>query len=181
MRRSLIILALVVLAPTIAIAQDRQGLEFFEAKIRPILAEHCYSCHSTRAKKVKGELRLDSREATRQGGETGPAVVPGKPEASLLLKAVRYQDESLRMPPKGKLPDNVIADLEAWIKMGAPDPRERAAPAAAATWDEMLRTRRQWWSLKPVSDPGAPALKDYTWPKGRIDQHLLAAMNKVGL
>jgi len=182
MRQSIILLGFIAGAPAIASAQEQHGLDFFEARIRPVLAEHCYSCHSTRAKKVKGKLWLDSREATRKGGETGPAVVPGKPEASLLLKAVSYSDDSLRMPPKGKLPDNVIADLEAWIKMGAPDPRTRSVnPAAATTWDEMLRTRRDWWSLKPVIEPGVPAIKNITWSRQRIDQHLMASLEKSGL
>src|SRR5947207_1936174 len=103
-------------------AQDA-GLDFFEKKIRPVLVEHCYSCHSTAAKKHKGGLLLDTREVIRKGGDSGPAVVPGQPADSWLIRAVHYTDPDVRMPPKGKLPAEVIADLERWIANGAADPR----------------------------------------------------------
>src|SRR5579872_5725841 len=89
--------------------------QFFEAKVRPVLVERCFACHSAAAKKQRGGLRLDSRAAAVQGGDTGPAVVPGRPDESLLVKAVRQQDESLQMPPKGKLPPREIAALEEWV------------------------------------------------------------------
>src|SRR5262245_39840639 len=89
---------------------DPSGIEFFEKKIRPVLVQHCYECHAASAKKVRGGLLLDTRDSTRKGGETGPAVVPGKIDKSLLIQAIRYGDE-LKMPPKGKLPGAVIADL----------------------------------------------------------------------
>src|SRR5205807_4064930 len=99
-------------------------LQFFENRIRPVLAENCYKCHSVQAEKVKGGLLLDSREAVLKGGDTGPALIPGDPEHSLLIKAVRYSDPELQMPPKGKqLPDATVDDLVNWVKMGAPDPR----------------------------------------------------------
>src|SRR5687767_10597891 len=105
-----------------------EGIEFFEKRIRPVLAEHCYECHSATSKKVKGELLLDTRESVLKGGENGPAIVPGDPEKSLLIKAVRYADADLQMPPKDKkLTSSQIADLEAWVKMGAPDPRTNGA------------------------------------------------------
>ena len=97
---------------------------FFEEKIRPVLAEHCYKCHSSRSKKLKAELYLDSREGLLKGGETGPVVVAGKPEESLLIRAVVYLDNELEMPPNKKLPDRVISNLQEWIRMGAPWPRE---------------------------------------------------------
>src|SRR6266487_4304576 len=98
--------------------------QFFENKVRPILAKNCYKCHSTQAEKVRGSLLLDSKEGTLKGGETGPAIVPGDPDKSLLIKAVRYTDPDLQMPPKGdKLSDEQINDLVTWVKMGAPDPR----------------------------------------------------------
>ena len=101
--------------------------DFFESKIRPILADRCYKCHSTLAEKIKGGLQLDSREALLKGGDTGKAIVPGDPEASLLIKAVRYTDPDLQMPKDKKLDDDQIADLVAWVKMGAPDPRSATA------------------------------------------------------
>ena len=106
-----------------------------------MLAEHCYKCHSAEATKgLKGGLALDSREASRKGGDSGPAVVPGEPDESLLIEAIRFTDEALQMPPEGRLPAETIADLERWVAMGAPDPRGEAAPRPAATsWQEVLR------------------------------------------
>jgi hypothetical protein len=106
------------------------GAEFFEKKIRPVLTEHCLKCHSKEAadkKKLKGGLLLDSRDGWVKGGDSGPAIVPGKSTESLLIKAIKY-DGDTQMPPAGKLPDAVIADFEAWVKMGAPDPRVAAGP-----------------------------------------------------
>src|SRR5690242_5014829 len=113
-----------------ALAADKDvAVAFFEQKIRPVLVEKCYSCHSADAqknKKLKGGLLLDTRTALLKGGDSGTALVPGKPEQSLLLKGLKYSDE-LQMPPKGELPANVVADFETWIKMGAPDPRDGQA------------------------------------------------------
>ena len=103
---------------------DARALEFFEKKILPLLANKCYECHSRQSKKTKGGLLLDSQEGLLKGGTTGPLFVTGDPDKSLLIKAVRYQDEDLRMPPDGKkLTGAEVADLEAWVKMGAPLPR----------------------------------------------------------
>ena len=100
------------------------GVEFFEKKIRPILAERCYECHSHQAKKLKSNLYLDSREGMLQGGDLGVALVLGEPEKSRLIEAVRYSNPDLQMPPKQQLPDTAIADLVEWVKMGAPWPEE---------------------------------------------------------
>src|SRR6266567_3694496 len=102
---------------------SREGLEFFEKKIRPLLVERCYECHSAQSKKLKGGLRLDSRDGVLKGGDSGPVVIPGQPEKSLLIKAVRFTDEDLQMPPHHKLAAEQIADLEAWVKLGVPDSR----------------------------------------------------------
>jgi mono/diheme cytochrome c family protein len=104
-----------------AVSARADDAAFFESKIRPILVEHCYECHSA-DKKQKGDLLLDTKEGTLKGGDTGPALVAGDPAKSLLIQAVKWQGE-LEMPPKKKLSDAQIADLEAWIKAGAPDPR----------------------------------------------------------
>src|SRR3954468_19149959 len=112
---------LVSLGQMTVISAEPDGMAFFEKKIRPVLVQHCYECHSAKAKSVKGNLLLDSRDATLKGGDSGPAVVPGKVDESLLIQAVRQ--ETFEMPPKGKLPDQVIADLEEWVRIGAPDPR----------------------------------------------------------
>src|SRR5260221_12488680 len=110
-------------------AADPAGDEFFEKKIRPLLAERCLDCHSD-AKKVKGGLHLDSREGWVKGGDSGPAIEPGKPDESLLVKAVRYKDKDLAMPPKKRLAADEVALFEEWVKLGAPDPRAGAAGAA---------------------------------------------------
>jgi mono/diheme cytochrome c family protein len=117
---------------------------FFEQKVRPVLVEHCYSCHSTQAKKLKGNLYLDTKAGWQKGGDSGePAIIPGKPEESLLIRSIQHLEADLEMPPKKpKLPDAVIADLVTWVKMGAPDPREGKV--------EAKRADKSWWSLQPL-------------------------------
>ena len=107
-----------------------EQVEFFENKIRPVLAQHCYKCHSTQSKKLKSELYLDNRERALQGGESGPSIIPGKADSSLLYRAVLYKEESLEMPPTRKLPDAVIADFKQWIDMGAPWPKSNEPQVA---------------------------------------------------
>ena len=131
---------------------------FFEAKIRPVLATQCGKCHASTAEKLRGGLRLDSREALRLGGDSGPAIVPGKPDESLLIRAIRYRDDELRMPPKAKLPDAVIADFEAWVKMGAPTPEPgRRASRQRPSID--LAKGREFWSFRPPKKSAPPAVK----------------------
>jgi cytochrome c553 len=157
------------------------GTDFFEKKIRPVLAEHCLKCHSAQAaaaKKLKGGLLLDSRDGLLRGGDSGPAVVPGKPADSLLLMALKY-DGDTQMPPAGKLPDAVIADFEAWVKMGAPDPRTAAGPRKQVGLS--LDEGRKFWAYQPVQNPPPPAVKDATWPAADIDRFILAALEAKGL
>lgn len=124
--------------------------EFFENKVRPVLSKHCYKCHSAEATKVKGGLYLDSRDGVLKGGDSGPAIVPGDPEKSLLVKSIRYSDPDLQMPPKGeKLSDAQIADLVAWVMMGAPDPRVGAVTAKKSTG-------KDHWAFQPVKRPAVP-------------------------
>ena len=108
---------------TMLLTLGSTDVDFFEKKIHPVLVEHCYRCHSSTAKKLRGELLLDSRWGWQQGGESGAVIVPGEPEKSRLISALRY--EKLEMPPKAKLPASVIADFARWIEMGAPDPRAK--------------------------------------------------------
>ena len=105
-------------------AATPEQIAFFEKSIRPVLVKECYSCHATTAEKIRGGLTLDTREGIRKGGDNGPAVVPGNVKKSLLLKAVKQVDDDLKMPPKKKLGDEVIADFEKWIAAGAADPRD---------------------------------------------------------
>jgi hypothetical protein len=138
---------------------DPEGLELFERRIRPLLVDQCYSCHSPSAKSVKGGLLLDTRANLLKGGDTGPALVPGDPDRSLLLKALRSTDPELKMPPKKKLPADVVADVEAWIRRGAPDPRT-GAPAAA---DPVAAKAAAHWAFKAPRAPadGAPSIDGF--------------------
>lgn len=158
-----------------------EGMEFFEKKIRPVLAERCYSCHSAQAGKVKGGLHIDTREGLLRGGHLGPAVVPGHPEKSVLLLAIKHADPDLKMPPKTKLPPEIVRDFETWIARGAPDPRHADAGAAARKgaidWEE----GRRFWSFRPLADPPAPAVRDRSWPESPIDHFILAKLEKKGL
>jgi hypothetical protein len=156
---------------------DSRAVEFFETKIRPVLAERCYKCHSAQAKKHKGGLTLDTRAGLRKGGDSGPAIVPGQAAESLLLKALRHGDD-LKMPPDGKLPGAVVADFEAWVKMGAPDPRDGAAARPAAIdWAKA----RQFWAFQPPRKHAPPTVRDARWPKKPGDAFILAELEKRGL
>jgi hypothetical protein len=159
------------------------GLELFEQKIRPVLIEKCYQCHSVTAKeagKLKGGLLLDSREGLHVGGDTGPAVVPGKIDESLLIDAIRFGEDAYQMPPDGKLPANVIADFEKWVALGAPDPRE-ATPSSTSENAIDWETARQHWSFQPPKRYDAPHVSDASWPCTTIDSFILAKLETAGL
>ncbi len=152
-------------AGVLAAEPTGEQAEFFTKKIQPILAENCFKCHSHEATKIKGGLLLDSREAALQGGDSGPAVVPGDPDKSLLIKAVSYTDPELQMPPKDKkLPDEQIALLREWIKVGAPWP-----PSAAKPQSE-VRNPKSHWSFQPIRQAPVPKVKDRGWAKNEIDR-----------
>lgn len=150
---------------------------FFETKIRPVLVEHCYECHSARAETLQGGLRLDTREAIRAGGQSGPAVVPGDTGQSLILDALRY--ESLEMPPQGKLPSRIARDFEVWIKNGAFDPRDGAA--APPTSRKVSQPKRNFWAYAPVATPVPPRVSDRAWPRTAIDRFVLFGLEAAGL
>src|SRR2546425_814194 len=161
------------------LAQQTDGVEFFEKKIRPVLSQQCYGCHSASSKPLRGGLQLDSRDGLRKGGGSGqPAVVPNEPARSLLLAAVK-QAGSLKMPPGKPLPPEVVADLEAWIRMGAPDPREEKAAALPPPYD--FEKARQHWSYRPVKDREPPAAADPLWNKNAIDRFIKAKLDATGL
>lgn len=152
------------------------GIELFEKKIRPVLTQHCYKCHSAAASAIKGGLRLDTREGLRAGGESGAAVVPGDSESSLLMEALRF--EGLEMPPTGKLSDEQIADFAAWIEMGAPDPRTGTAGAKKKL---DLAAARQFWAYQPPKKTTPPTVRNTAWPATEVDRFVLAALEQQGL
>ncbi len=153
------------------------GEDFFESKIRPVLAEKCYACHNAKLQSPFGGLVLDSAPAFRKGGDSGPAFRPGDPSNSLLIEALKYSSLRIKMPPTGKLPDSVIADFEAWIKMGAPDPRT-TGPAVTETKKPTLDLTegRKWWAFQPVRKPAIPTVKNAAWIKSPIDAFLLSKL-----
>jgi hypothetical protein len=158
---------------------DAEGLEFFEKKIRPVLIDKCYSCHSAEAKKLKAGLRLDTREGTLKGGESGAAsVLPGDPDHSVLIKAIRAgKDDDLRMPPKGdRLAPEVVADFEAWVRRGAPDPRGGGEPKGLD-----LAKARQHWAFQPPKDAPIPDVKQKDWGRSPIDAFVLAKLEAAGM
>ncbi len=163
-RRSMAILLAALLPGGLAHAE-----EFFTEKIEPLLKERCYKCHSHESGKMKGGLTLDSKSGWEEGGDDGPAIVPGKPDESLLIKMVRWSDADHQMPPKEKLPDTELALLTDWVKRGAPDPRATTAHPAAAP------TAQTWWSLKPLVKPALPAVEGAT-PENPVDRFIRARL-----
>jgi mono/diheme cytochrome c family protein len=147
-------------------------LEFFEARIRPVLTDRCYKCHSRLADKIKGGFMLDTREGMLHGGDTGPAIVPGKPDDSLIIDAISYKDADLQMPPKGdKLSDQQVADITEWIRRGAPDPRSLVAKGSSPAYGGV---GREHWSFLPVKKQTVPAVADAVWCKTPVDNFILA-------
>jgi len=159
---------------------DPVQLEFFEKRIRPILTEHCYSCHSAQATKLKGGLRLDSRADMLKGGDSGPAIFPGEPDKSRLMTAIMYGDIDLQMPPRGKLSDQIIADFANWVKAGAVWPaRGETATANTTAFDLAARKRAHWcWSeLQPQT---IPPVRDARW-SSPVDRYILAKLEANGM
>ncbi len=151
-------------------APDSDGIAFFEKKVRPVLVEKCYTCHSIDAKKVKGDLLLDSRDGMLKGGESGVVLKPGDPDGSLLITAIRYKDDDLKMPPKTPLAPEVVADIEKWIRMGAPDPRIVApTPAGSA---------KARWSFAPLSHAEPPKIKNAGWAQTSVDRFIRSALEE---
>jgi cytochrome c553 len=156
-----------------------EGNEFFEKKVRPVLVEHCFRCHGNGRK--KGSLSLQSRDELLKGGDSGPAAVPGRPEASRLVGAVGYKNVDLQMPPSGKLPDGAIRDLAEWVRMGAPWP---VAPARAATGGgsfDLAGRKKAHWAWQPVRVATPPMVRDASWPRGEVDRFILARLQEKGL
>ncbi len=177
--RILVALFLMIFASRAIAAPEEAGVAFFEKKIRPVLVAHCYGCHSAQAKIPQGGLMLDSRDGLRKGGDRGPAIVPGEPDKSLLIKAVRYTGKP-RMPEKGKLPAAVIADLEQWVRMGAPDPRDAKTVVVTKPGIDLDKGRK-FWAFLPPQPRTVPAVKDAAWPRTDLDRFVLAKLEAKGI
>jgi hypothetical protein len=150
----------------------RGNLEFFEKRIRPVLAEKCYQCHSQESEKLRGGLLLDTKAGLEKGGESGVVVVPGEPEKSRLIQAIRYSEKDLQMPPKRMLSPDQIADFERWVKMGAPDSRISITTRTIST---------NHWAFKPLRSQKTPKTRDSRWPLSPIDSFVLARLEMENL
>ena len=158
-----------------------EQVEFFEMKIRPIFEANCVKCHSSKGERLRGGLRIDTRALLIEGGDSGAAIVPGDPDSSLLIRAVRYQDTELQMPPKSQLTAEQVADLERWIRMGAPDPRESEASGEVMVSEPTevdIEKGKKFWSFVPPTKPEIPAVEDGRWCHGEIDRFVLAKMEE---
>ena len=182
-------LSLVILIAVATRADDKaaaknpkpEHLEFFEKKIRPVLVDHCYKCHSVESGKSKGGLFVDSREGLLKGGTSGPAVIPGDPESSLLVKAIRHSDDELEMPPKEKLSALVVSDFETWIKLGASDPRKATAAKIEAPSTLDFEKAREFWSFQSPKDVPPPKVNNKSAIINPIDSFIVAKLEEKGL
>jgi hypothetical protein len=169
-------------AAGVARAQPPTSVEFFEKKVRPVLIAHCLECHGADPKKPKGGLRLTSRAEMLKGGDTGPAVVADQPTTSRLLQAVRYASDDLKMPPKGRLRESEIADLEAWVKAGVVWPEVPNSTAEKPKGGHLFTDdQRRFWAFQPVKDPPIPSVRNSAWVRSPIDAFLLARLEAAGL
>jgi hypothetical protein len=178
--RSLSILGLLAAASAARAADPTpEQLAFFESKIRPVLSEKCYKCHSIEQSKAKGGLVLDTKEGLLKGGDSGPGVKPGNVDGSLLIKAILYTDSDLQMPPKGeKLSDQEIANLTSWVKMGAPDPRLKAKGGKLSG---LSSESKKHWAFQPVKKPEIPRVKNVSWCLTPVDAFIMEKLEEKGM
>mgnify|MGYP000400887249 CR=1 FL=1 len=167
-------------------AAEPEGIEFFENHIRPLLVQNCYKCHSQKAGKAKGELQLDTRAGLLKGGEAGPAIVPGNPRDSLLIRAVSHGDTDLQMPPKTKLPQEAIDKLTQWIAMGAPDPRDGDTADISDKHEpdlaQLTAGHWAWQSVRrDVQPPQVEPVAGADWADTAVDRFILAKLQGAGL
>lgn len=167
-------------SPKLAKKTSAAERAFFEKKIRPVLVEHCYSCHSAKAKKIGGKLRLDTPGAMREGGESGPVFVAGQPKKSVLIQALRHKD--IEMPPKKQLPESVINDFVKWVEMGAPDPRTGENPKAVKKAVKPVDKKDEsLWSFRQLTRPAIPDVSNADWCRDPLDRFVLAGLDAVKL
>lgn len=184
MKHAWVLLLFWLISPPLLRADStRSGYEFFESKIRPALSEHCLNCHS--GELAQAGLRLDFRGGWEKGGMQGPAIVPGDPDKSPLIRALRHESPGVPMPLSGeKLSAEIVSAFEQWVRMGAPDPRDTPSATrkpAEKPWAEVFTDRRRWWSLQPVVPSRVPAVKRMAWSNQPVDRFILARLEKDGL
>jgi hypothetical protein len=172
------VLCVAVIVALFGLARGNEQETFFETKIRPVLVEHCYSCHSQEAKTLQGNLLLDAPSLMRKGGDSGPAVVPSKPDESLLLSALKY--DAFQMPPKGKLPDEVIANFSKWIADGAFDPRVEGTPSSATSIEQKREVAKAHWSFQPVKSYSVPDIAS-DWSYTPLDRFIEQKAKEAGM
>ena len=170
---------------TSAQTPSAEQVEFFEKSIRPVLADNCYRCHGEDVEELKGGLNLTYREGLLSGGDSGPTLVPGEIEKSLIVEAIEYGDEDFRMPPKEKLAEEAISSIKKWIAMGAPDPRDQPLAQGGLeddkTWVAVREQRQKWWSFQPVQQPQPPNVAQANWAKHPVDRFIRAKIDAAGL
>ncbi|MBL6707581.1 MAG: PSD1 domain-containing protein [Planctomycetaceae bacterium] len=171
----------ILVATSQAVPAQSTGVKFFEEKIRPVLVEHCYECHSSESGKTRGGLKVDSRDALLRGGDTGPAIVAKSLSKSVLFQSLLYVDDAdYQMPPKGRLPDSVIDDFRRWILMGAPDPRvTKVSPKVETEID--IEKGRQFWAYQPLKKVSPPVSENSDWARTSIDRFVVASLDEQGL
>lgn len=182
-----LLIIIILLAPFAAQAAEPTAAqrEFFEARVRPVLADHCFKCHSVQASKLKGGLYADSLPGLLKGGDDGPALMPGHPEQSRMIEAIGYQNVDLQMPPKARLSAQQVADLTQWVKMGAPWPKSDAGPVAPSGGSvrkfDLASRKAHHWAWRPVQAPAIPKVSNSAWPTTPIDHFILARLEARGL
>jgi len=184
LRRSISVVGLLIALGSISRANQENGsneqIEFFEKRVRPILVERCYECHG--AKEANGGLRLDHRDGLLLGGDSGAALVPNNPDASLIVRAVKYNDADLQMPPTGAIPATEIAVLEEWIRFGAVDPRESIPELENNKPTGMsIADGREFWSMRPLANPAIPKVQNVDWVQTPIDAFVLERLERLGI
>jgi hypothetical protein len=173
-------LAIAILAAAPVARGDGAAVEFFEKRVRPLLVDNCYNCHSANTN-AKGGLRVDDRNGLIEGGSSGPAVVPGDPAKSLLIRAVRHEDEAPKMPPKKRLSAEQVADLTRWIADGAAWPEVKTAASPGKPDAKYSKLRKEHWAWQPLKAVLPPSVSDASWPRDDIDRFVLAGLEAKGL
>jgi hypothetical protein len=162
-------------------AFSKDQIDFYEKQVQPILAENCFKCHSHQAEKIKASLVVDSREALLKGGDSGPALIPGNVDKSLLIRAVRQIDDDLKMPPKKRLSEEQIAVLAKWVEMGAPAPQSLARVGGETKGRRATTRDTNWWAFQPVREVRIPEVQDAGWSRNQIDAFVFANLRGAGL